>query len=89
MRKWIVQMLFGGDAKTFDDMFSIAIECHQSCKKLLKMNESLLERYKAISEENLALLYAIRDAKDIPELMLQVIDIVTNTRERMLELKEE
>ena len=72
MRKWILEMLFGSDAGSWNDMFKIALECHESCKKLLKSNEFMLERYKEISSKNIALLNAIAAATNIHSLQKEV-----------------
>lgn len=68
MRKLIRNWLFGGDAKSWDDMFKIAVKAHESCIRLLKSNEYLLERFKDVSDRNIALLDAIASSTDIYQL---------------------
>lgn len=53
MRKWILRLLLGGDAKSWEEMFRIAVECNESCKTILESQKHLLERYSAtVDREN-------------------------------------
>ena len=83
MRKWILRWLFGSDAKDYDDMFRIACECHLNCKKMLETNSLLLEKYKYISDEQIDVLRALKDAKSIPDLWLEVMRIMKESRSAM------
>ncbi len=89
MRKWILRWLLGGDEQDWRDMYAIACSSHESCKKMLKNTEFMLDRYNAIHKEEIAILEAIKTARDIPDLMVKIIDIMLRSRAKMQEKEEE
>lgn len=80
MRKWLLKWLLGSDAKDWHEMLEIVVTCYKSCKELLENNKFLLERYNAISDEQNKFLNALKDAKNIPDLMLTVIKVLKESR---------
>ena len=80
MRKWILRWLTGCDDEDWHDMFKIAVSSHESCKKMLETNKHLLEKYRAVCEEQNAVLRAVSDSENIPELMLKIIAIIMKER---------
>ena len=80
MRKWILKWLLGSDAKDYHEVIGIAVELRKHCETLLEDSKFLLERYKAICDEQNAFLGALKEAKNIPELMLDVIRILQKSR---------
>lgn len=77
MRKWIMSLLLGGDAKSWKEMFRIAVECSESCKKVLKREEYLIERYSAIVDRENAILKAVSNSSDW-QLKAEVIEILNS-----------
>ena len=77
MRKWILSLLLGGDAKSWKEMFRIAVECHESCKKILEREKYLIERYSANIDRENAILKAVSNSSDW-QLKAKVIEILNS-----------
>ena len=77
MRKWIMSLLLGGDAKSFKEMFRIAVECQESCKKILEREKYLIERYRASIDRENAILKAVSNSSDW-QLKAEVIEILNS-----------
>ena len=75
MRKWMLSWLLGSDAKSWKEMFRIAVECHESCKKILEREKYLIERYSAIVDRENAILQAVRNSHDL-QLKAKVVEIL-------------
>ena len=82
IKKWIRDWLFGGDMADFDTMFKIAVDSHESCKKLLKSNETVLEnfaafvnRYEDITQKFLDVIQKIREENNIDSKDVVVIGV--------------
>ena len=77
MRKWILSLLLGGDAKSWKEMFRIACECHESCEKILERQKQLIERYRAIVDRENAILEAVRNSYDL-QVKANVVEILNS-----------
>ena len=77
MREVILRWLIGGDAKSWKEMFRIAVECHESCKKILEREKYLIERYSAIVDRENAILKAVSNSSDW-QLKAEVIEILNS-----------
>lgn len=77
MRKWILSLLLGGDAKSWKEMFRIAVECNESCNKVLERQKYLIERYSAIVDRENAILEAVRNSYDL-QLKAKVVEILNS-----------
>lgn len=77
MRKWILSLLLGGDAKSWKEMFRIAYECNESCNKILEREKYLIERYSAIVDRENAILEAVRNSYDL-QLKAKVVEILNS-----------
>ena len=77
MREVILRWLIGGDAKSWKEMFSIAVECHESCKKILEREKYLIERYSANIDRENAILEAVSNSSDW-QLKAKVIEILNS-----------
>ena len=77
MRKWILSLLLGGDAKSWKEMFRIAVECNESCNKVLERQKYLIERYSAIVDRENAILKAVSNSSDW-QLKAKVIEILNS-----------
>ena len=75
MPEWILSLLLGGDAKSWKEMFRIAVECHESCKKILEREKYLIERYSAIVDRENAILEAVINSSDL-QLKAKVVEIL-------------
>ena len=75
MRKWILSLLLGSDAKSWKEMFRIAVECNESCKKVLEREKYLIERYSAIVDRENTILEAVRNSYDL-QLKAKVVEIL-------------
>ena len=75
MREVILRWLLGGDAKSWKEMFRIAVECHESCKKILEREKYLIERYSAIVDRENAILKAVSNSYDL-QLKSKVFEIL-------------
>ena len=75
MREVILRWLLGGDAKSWKEMFRIAVECHESCKKILEREKYLIERYSAIVDRENTILEAVRNSYDL-QLKAKVVEIL-------------
>ena len=67
MREAILRWLLGGDAKSWKEMFRIACECNENCKKIIRREEWLIKRYSAILE-------AVINSSDL-QLIAKVVKI--------------
>lgn len=77
MRKWILSLLLGGDAKSWKEMFRIACECNENCKKILGREECIIKRYSAIIDRENAILEAVRNSYDL-QLKAKVVEILNS-----------
>ena len=77
MRKWILSLLLGGDAKSWKEMFRIAVECNESCNKVLERQKYLIESYSAIVDRENAILEAVRNSYDL-QLKAKVVEILNS-----------
>ena len=77
MHKWILSLLLGSDAKSWKEMFRIAGECNESCKKILEREKYLIERYSAIVDRENAILKAVSNSSDW-QLKADVIEILNS-----------
>ena len=75
MREVILRWLIGGDAKSWKEMFRIAVECNESCKKVLEREKYLIERYSAIVDRENTILEAVRNSYDL-QLKAKVVEIL-------------
>ena len=74
MRKFILSWLLNGNVVSWKEMFRIAVECHESSKKMLKRMEQLFELYKDTAEKQIATLEAIEELGDV-ELKKKIMEI--------------
>ena len=74
MRKFLASWLLGGDVVSWKQMFNIAVECHDECKKMLKRMEHLHNLYKATAEKQIATLNAIDELGNV-ELKKKIMEI--------------
>lgn len=70
-------MLLGSDAKSWKEMFRIACECNENCKKILRREECIIKRYSAIIDRENAILEAVRNSSDL-QLMSNVVEILNS-----------
>ena len=77
MRKWFFSLLLGGDAKSWKEMFRIAVECNESCNKVLERQKYLIERYSAIVDRENAILEAVTNSSDL-QLKAKVVEILNS-----------
>ena len=77
MREVILRWLIGGDAKSWKEMFRIAVECNESCKKVLEREKYLIERYSAIVDRENTILEAVRNSYDL-QLKAKVVEILNS-----------
>lgn len=77
VHKWILSLLLGGDAKSWKEMFRIACECNENCKKILGREECIIKRYSAIIDRENAILEAVRNSSDF-QLMSNVVEILNS-----------
>ena len=77
MRKWILSLLLDGDVKSWEEMFRIAVECHESCKKILEREKYLIERYSANIDRENAILKAVSNSSDW-QLKAKVVEILNS-----------
>ena len=75
MRKWILSWLLGSDAKSWKEMFRIAVECNESCQKVLERQKYYIERYSAVVDRENAILEAVRNSYDL-QLKAKVVEIL-------------
>lgn len=75
MRKWILSLLLGGDAKSWKEMFSVAVECSESCKRILEREKYLIERYSAFVDRENAIMDAVINSSDL-QLKANVVEIL-------------
>ena len=74
MRKLIASWLFGGDFVSWKQMFDIAVDCNDNCKKMLKRMEQVLELYRETSLKQIATLNAIEELGNV-ELKKKILEI--------------
>lgn len=75
MRKWILNLLLGGNAKSWEEMFRIAVECHESCEKILEREKNLIERYSASLNREKAIFEAVCNSSDL-QLIAKIYEIM-------------
>ena len=74
MRKFIASWLLGGNVVSWKEMFRIAVDCNDECKRMLKRMEQLFKLYRATSEKQIATLNAIDELGDA-ELKKKILEI--------------
>lgn len=74
MRKFLASWLFGGNVVSWKEMFRIAVDCNDECKRMLKRMEQLFELYRATSEKQIATLNAIEELGSV-ELKKKIMEI--------------
>lgn len=72
IREWILHWLLGSEAKSWKEMFRITCECHASSKQMIDSAGFLLEEYKKVSDEYVAVLNMISEESDIYNLKARV-----------------
>ena len=81
MRKLILKWLLGSDAVRWQEMFNIACECHKNSGNMLDNCQYLLDQYKKISGQLIAIMDALKDATDLYYLRRKVLEILTTQEE--------
>lgn len=74
MRKFLASWLLGGNVVSWKEMFRIAVDCNDECKRMLKRMEQLFKLYRATSEKQIATLNAI-DELGNAELKKKILEI--------------
>ena len=80
IRKWILRLLFGEDSQSWKEMFGIAVECSESCKRTLKREAYLIGRYGAIVDRENQILDAVKNSYDF-QLKMRVLEILNENLE--------
>lgn len=80
IRKWILRWLFGEDSQTWKDMFRIAVECNETCKRTLNREVYLIGRYSAIVDRENQILDAVKNSSDF-QLKLRILEILNRNKE--------
>ena len=75
IRKWILRFLFGCDSQSWNEMFRIATECSESCRRTLKRECYLIGRYGAIVDRENQILDAVKNSSDF-QLKLRILEIL-------------
>ena len=75
IRKWILRLFFGNDAQSWSEMFRIAVECSESCKRTLNRELYLIGRYSKVVDRENQILDAIKNSSDF-QLKLRVLEIL-------------
>ena len=74
MRKFLASWLLGGNVVSWKEMFRIAVDCNDECKRMLKRMEQLFKLYRATSEKQIATLNVI-DELGNAELKKKILEI--------------
>ena len=74
MRKFLASWLLGGNVVSWKEMFRIAVDCNNECKRMLKRMEQLFKLYRATSEKQIATLNAIDELGNV-ELKKKIMEI--------------
>ena len=81
IRKWILRLLFGSNAKSWNEMFIIAVECSETCERTLNREAYLIGRYSKVVDRENQILDAIKNSSDF-QLKLRVLEILNeNSKE--------
>ena len=80
IRKWILRLLFGEDSESWKEMFRIAVDCNDSCKRILKREAYMIGRYGAIVDRENQILDAIKNSSDL-QLKMRVLEIINENSE--------
>lgn len=80
IRKWILRLLFGEDSQSWKEMFEIAVDCNESCKRILKREAYMIGRYGAIVDRENKILDAIKNSSDF-QLKMRVLEILNENSE--------
>ena len=80
IRKWILRWLLGNDEISWNEMFRIAVECNESCKRTLKREAYLIGRYGAIVDRENQILDAVKNSSDF-QLRIRVLEILKESSE--------
>lgn len=80
IRKWILIWLFGEDAQSWKDMFRIAVECNETCKRTLNREVYLIGRYSEIVDRENQILDAVKNSSDF-QLKLRILEILNKNSE--------
>ena len=74
MRKFLASWLLGGDIVSWKEMFRIAVDCNDECKRMLKRMEMLFELYRETATKQIATLNAIEELGNA-ELKKKIMEI--------------
>ena len=81
IRRTILRWLFGGDAQSWKDMFRIAVECNETCKRTLNREVYLIGKYSASVDRENQILDAVKNSSDF-QLKLRILEILNgNSKE--------
>ena len=80
IRKWLLRLLLGGDPKTWNEVFTIAVECSESCRRTLKREAYLLGRYSTIVDRENKILDAVQNSSDY-QLKSRILEILDEKEE--------
>ena len=72
--KVLASWLLGGNVVSWKQMFNIAVDCNDECKRMLKRMEHLFGLYRETSEKQIATLNAI-DELGNAELKKKILEI--------------
>ena len=75
IRRMILRWLFGGDVQSWKDMFRIAVECNEGCKRTLNREVYLIGKYSAIVDRENQILDAVKNSTDF-QLKLRILEIL-------------
>ena len=75
IRRMILRWLFGGDVQSWKDMFRIAVECNETCKRTLIREGYLIGKYSAIVDRENQILDAVKNSTDF-QLKLRILEIL-------------
>ena len=75
IRRMILRWLFGGDVQSWKDMFRIAVECNETCKRTLNREVYLIGKYSAIVDRENQILDAVKNSTDF-QLKLRILEIL-------------
>ena len=73
-------MLFGEDSQSWKEMFRIAVECNETCKRTLKREAYLIGRYSAIVDRENQILDAVKNSSDL-QLKSRILEILDEKEE--------
>lgn len=81
IRRMILRFLFGEDDQSWKEMFRIAVECNEICKRTLNREAYLIGRYGEIVDRENQILDAVKNSSDF-QLKLRILEILNgNSKE--------